>query len=221
MKHMPYFRVLEAFEQATCCPLCELERAAVRQDLDNVLYEFVNDPGVRACLAQSRGYCHRHAHILASLGKGSGVAILYEDQLHAYLKSLSEDERCSSNRRWKPDEGWANHDACPACQIQLQQRKHAIGVLCDGLAEPAMREAYERGPGVCAPHLIHVLKHARSPEQRQYLLAIQRRQVEALLAEIREFIRKQDYRFSHEGFGREGDSWRRAIHRMAGEAEVF
>lgn len=218
---MPYFRVLEALEQATGCPLCELERAAVRQYLDNVLYEFVNDPGVRASLAKSKGYCHRHAHILASLHKGSGVAILYEDQLAAYVESLSESERRVSNRRWKPDKEWTNHDACPACQIQLQQRKHAIGVLCDGLAEPAMREAYERCPGLCAPHLIHVLEHAHSPEQRQYLLAIQRRQVEALLAEIREFIRKQDYRFSDEGFGREGDSWRRAIHRLVGEVEVF
>jgi hypothetical protein len=40
--------------------------------------------------------------------------------------------------------------------------------------------------------------------------------MEKLRAELGEFIRKNDYRFIHEGFGTERDSWRRAVAMGAG-----
>jgi hypothetical protein len=36
-----------------------------------------------------------------------------------------------------------------------------------------------------------------------------------------EFHRKHDYRFSKEKFGKEGDSWIRAIEKMIGKEGVF
>jgi len=44
----------------------------------------------------------------------------------------------------------------------------------------------------------------------------QRRIWERLLAQLSEFIRKNDYRFRDEPVGEEGDAWLRAIAALAG-----
>ena len=56
-KHMGYFDclLLEALQKAKLCALCELEARSTRRYLDNLLYENVNDLGVRGALAWSRG----------------------------------------------------------------------------------------------------------------------------------------------------------------------
>ena len=41
--------------------------------------------------------------------------------------------------------------------------------------------------------------------------------MQSLLAELSEFIRKHDYRFTGEGMGEEGTSWIRAIEMVAGK----
>jgi hypothetical protein len=56
--------------------MCELEAAATRRYLDSLLYESVNDPGVRENLIRSQGYCLRHAHLLLGFKDGLGTAIL-------------------------------------------------------------------------------------------------------------------------------------------------
>ena len=43
---------------------------------------------------------------------------------------------------------------------------------------------------------------------------------DAFNAELAEFIRKNDYQFSAEGFGKEGDSWLRAIGMIAGSRKA-
>jgi hypothetical protein len=52
------------------------------------------------------------------------------------------------------------------------------------------------------------------------LVDLQRRTMGELRDELAEFIRKNDYRFRHEGFGKEGDSWLRAIGIICGEQDV-
>jgi hypothetical protein len=75
-EHLPYFTVLEAFQKAKGRAMCELEADAARRYLDSLLYESVNDPGVRENLIRSKGYCLRHAHLLLGFKDGLGTAIL-------------------------------------------------------------------------------------------------------------------------------------------------
>jgi len=51
------------------------------------------------------------------------------------------------------------------------------------------------------------------------LIAIHREKLEALHTELAELIRKNDYRFMKEGFGKEGDSWLRAVAMMVGSSK--
>lgn len=43
--------------------------------------------------------------------------------------------------------------------------------------------------------------------------------IAALDAELVELIRKYDYRFTAEGFGEEGNAWKRAIPKVSGEQD--
>ncbi len=76
-KHTAYFDMVDSFRKALGCALCEMEVRATRAYLENVLYECVNDHGVRRDLVQAKGYCRRHAHLLLAFGDGLGTAILY------------------------------------------------------------------------------------------------------------------------------------------------
>jgi hypothetical protein len=70
--------------------------------------------------------------------------------------------------------------------------------------------------GLCLPHLRRALPLARSPEAFAYLRDSTRTRLDALGAEMEEFIRKYDHRFRKEEWGAEADSWQRAIRWIAG-----
>lgn len=53
----------------------------------------------------------------------------------------------------------------------------------------------------------------------QALLAAQREAWAALMTEVDEFIRKNDYRFQHEPRGDEHDAWLRALDALVGVFE--
>jgi len=52
-------------------------------------------------------------------------------------------------------------------------------------------------------------------------LKIEAAKVKSIIEELKEFERKHDYRFSKEKFGKEGDSWIRAIEKLIGKEGVF
>jgi hypothetical protein len=221
-KHMSYFDVLEALQKAKVCALCELEARGMRRHLDNLLYENVNDVGVRGDLARSRGYCRRHAHMLLGFADGLGTAILYQAQVRLFLEFLKGlDSLPAKLRRKKPPKSWNQEALCPACVIQSQSRHGYLGTLLEWLGDPEMRKAFDASPGLCVPHLLLVLGQARDAASREYLVAAHIGKYSVLANELAEFVRKQDYRFRSEGFGKEKDSWQRAVNMMVGMKDVF
>jgi hypothetical protein len=72
--------------------------------------------------------------------------------------------------------------------------------------------------------VIHTLRAAEANGGHLHLralIAIQRRKYAHMVGELEEFCRKHDYRFSHESWGSESDSWLRAIEMLAGKPDVF
>lgn len=61
-----------------------------------------------------------------------------------------------------------------------------------------------------------VLLAAETPERLRWLLEEQRRRLDGLKAELEEYGRKHDYRYSHERYGKEGDDALRATEALAG-----
>ncbi|MBI3763863.1 MAG: hypothetical protein HY260_18620, partial [Chloroflexi bacterium] len=71
--------------------------------------------------------------------------------------------------------------------------------------------------GLCLAHLRRALELTRSESAFETLVTLERERLTAFLAELDEFLRKNDYRFRDEGFGPEGNSWRRAIAWIVGQ----
>jgi len=217
-KHISYHEVLEGLQHANGCPLCKLEAESVRRYLDSVLYESVNDPGVRSDLIRSRGYCVRHARRLAAMGNAFGIAGLYQDQIaliSEFLDRLPDNPPRSSllSREWQKTQ------CCPACLVEAKSRERYVWTLVNGLADEEMRNAYASSSALCMPHFLCVLEKTKAAETYRFVVARQREVIERLCHRLREFCRKHDYRFSHEGFGEESDSWLQAIRMVVGEGD--
>ncbi|NIA07094.1 MAG: hypothetical protein GWP14_05585 [Actinobacteria bacterium] len=221
-KGMVYFDILEALRKSKVCILCDLEFSNIRRYLDNLLYEKVNDVGVRRDLSRSRGYCRRHAHMLLEFADGLGSAILYRDQVQLFLDFLKGlDSLPGKLRSHNLPESW-NHEAlCPACVTQARCRKRYVECLLEWLGEPHLRKAFDDSPGLCVPHLLLVLGQIRDAASRTYLIGVQVSKFSALVEDLAEFIRKQDYRFCGQSPGREKGSWQRAVSMMVGVKDVF
>lgn len=220
-KHTSYYELLEAILEADACPLCKLEIRSVERYLSFLLHESVNDGTVREALIGSGGFCPRHAGFLGRTGSAFGIAVLYHDQVSLRLQSLDELllalKRNGRRRVSRP----SRSHGCPACCVQLESRQRFITVLLEWAEEPELQDALAAGCGFCFPHFLKVREASSDAGTAKRLIEIQQTKMRALLLELEDFQRKHDYRFSGEGFGRESDSWLRAIRAVVGEDGVF
>jgi len=219
-KHITYYELLDAVQNAAGCPLCDIEASSMKRYFESLLHESVNDPSVREALIRSRGYCHRHAHHLRSRGNGLGIAILYQDQIKLFLRSLDDLQTVTSKvvRKRTCARGT---EACPACRMQNECRSRYVSTLIEWIHDQEMQSALDASRGFCVPHFLALLDMPMDTKARTFLIEMQRARMTSLLRELEEFHRKRDYRFSGEGFGSESDSWSRAIRMMVGEDDVF
>jgi hypothetical protein len=202
-KSATYFSIVEACEKDGC-PLCRVEQDAVLKFLDTLFYEQVNELEMRERLRKSLGLCHEHAWLAADgmQGNALGLAILYDDLLRVALQQLHEK---TGKHHFAPT------GKCPACEQRESVGHRVLSVMTKYMAEDELREAIVRSEGLCLSHLSLILEHIKDPSTQAALLSVQQEKMEKLRAELGEFIRKNDYRFIHEGFGSERDAWRRAV----------
>lgn len=98
---------------------------------------------------------------------------------------------------------------CPACKVKTKMERIATLALLDGLRREEVVAEYSRSAGLCLSHFGLSLRLASDRRLKQNLLSSQIAIYRTLLAELDEFVRKQDYRFRDEPWGRETDSpWR-------------
>ncbi len=218
-RDMRYFDLLEACAQPGC-PVCRLALQAGQRYLDSVLYEGVNDPGVREGLRQARGYCREHAWQLTNqTGHALGVAILQRDVVETTLEQtattpLGRHARQRARRLLQRLQPTAD---CPACAYRRTTEDDVLRALLQYSDDEALAAALRDSAGLCLPHFRRALELVPDAGALHRLVDGQRRALARLRDELNEFIRKNDYRFRDEGFGPEGDSWQRAIGIVSGE----
>jgi len=215
-KHLPYYHILDGLRRADQCPLCALESEGLHRYMDSFLWEGVNDPGIRAGLILSKGYCARHAELLLSFRNGLGTAILYQDQVRLFLRLLDGLANASVRGASREVVRYAHHAECPLCLYQRESRQHNILSMVEGLGHEEMRDAFQASPGLCVPHFLHAVQATQSEATLRFLVETQLQKSRELLEELETFCRKHDHRYIHEGFGKEADSWVRAARMIAG-----
>jgi hypothetical protein len=105
---------------------------------------------------------------------------------------------------------------CPACQVLAESEEMLVQTLLATLPQPAFREAYMASAGVCLPHLRQALGQVEDEPTFTVLRDVAIAGEERLLAQLRDIIRKHDYRFRGEPVGAERGAAERAVHHVIG-----
>jgi Family of unknown function (DUF6062) len=234
-KSFTYFAVLEAFGKSGC-PVCRLMEEYSLSYLDALFYEQVNDVGIRRKLREARGFCNWHAWQAKRIASSAlGMAILAKDLLTEEITRLDHLLRGPSftineralNRRIAATsllgfiQGWYQKRDCPACEVMLEHERHALETILDFLHDTEFARRFANSAGLCVIHTMRAVERHGSHRYLRELIAVQRGKYAHLAGELEEFCRKHDYRFSHESWGAESDSWLRAIEFLVGKANIF
>jgi len=217
------------------CPVCRLASRAAERYLDGLLWESVNDPGLRHRVRASLGFCHEHGWGLVRPGASLGVAILMHDVLRTVLKEMSgarfDALPALSLRRahetldpGQPSAATANlvdgltpRAECPACAQAHEVEDTCLSTLIEHLlGENGLLSAYEASDGLCLPHFRQALARIRDESLFESLVMAQRSIWQRLDAELVEAIRKTDARFRDEPEGDESGAWLRGIAALSG-----
>ncbi len=219
-KHLLYYNLVSALGEARDCALCELESNYMHHYFETLLYENVNDPVLRDKLAKSGGFCHRHAHLLLSFNDALGMAILYRDQISILCRYLKKIKNISPKSLHEKIQNQSSGN-CPACTSEEQNRNNKIETFLEWIDDDELKRQFESGVGFCKEHLFAVIKQAKKPKTCSYIIEAHFEKYSRLLFELDEFIRKNDYKFVKEEFGKEGNSWLRAIKMLVGGKDNF
>lgn len=159
-RHSTFYDLLDSLAKSGCAVCAIVARTRWRY-LDSLAYENVNDPGVRAKLRESFGFCTRHAwYFVDTVREVFGAAIIYRDLLHTVqgltAGTLTRDVLNPSA-------------PCPACLAELHSAEFALATLAEAIDEPDLRAALDRSAGLCGPHLLRAMAVVR-PGARQKVL---------------------------------------------------
>jgi hypothetical protein len=224
LKNITYLDLIEACDEPGCL-VCTLMQKVVAGYIRMLFHEHVNDPTSRDKLRYSQGLCYEHIWLAidTNLGNALGVAIISNDVIGKLLQDLGKvsvkTNRFSSIKKIvgaSPDEEiLLPEKRCPVCLHEAEMLERILKTLVESIQKPELTDAIRNSDGICLPHLRGAVARSTSSEA-SLLLNLVRERWEQLQGELSEFIRKNDYRFSKEGFGAERDSWLRATASVTG-----
>ncbi len=207
------------------CPVCHGANRSAWNHIDSILWESVNDSGIRHRLRASHGFCREHLFMAARVARATasetGLATLLEDFLR-HVRSEAEgmsDGPTEGRRRRRDTAALPPHAACPACETADQTARNYLHILAgaDEDSEPGIAIRREER-GMCVPHLALGLAAASGGEERARLVSQYASGDDELRHSLIEFVGKHDYLRHHEGFtDLEKRAWPRAVARLVGE----
>ena len=225
IKNITYLDLIEACQKPGCLA-CTLTQEMVESYIRMLFHEHINDPPSRDKLRHSQGLCDQHIWLAidGQLGNALGVAIISNDVIGKLLQDLNEinfeNNRLTKFRKLlNPGNNQSlliPEKDCPICLHQKLVEERVLKTLVATVQRQELTSAIRESDGICLPHLRQSLEMNASAQTQQLLLDLARDRWEKLADELSEFIRKNDYRFSKEGFGTERDSWLRATASLKG-----
>ena len=214
-----YHDLLDAFSEPGC-PVCRLALRSIERFIASTNRDLVNTPDVWNEIMASQGFCNLHAQQWLSTAHPLGTAFIYEALLERIGKEI-ERQKPGKGGGLRSRLGAGNPSAlmpekrCLVCLHREEQEALLIATLLKGFGETSFRTLYQRSPGLCVPHLRTALGAANGEVfdlLRNHALNEQAR----LRDQLKEIIRKHDYRYRDEPIGEERDATERAVNLIAG-----
>ena len=223
MPDLSNFDLAAALTQ-TGCPLCRVLRQGELRDIASFAREGRFAPQARMRFLRAGGYCPRHAWLLhafaAETRHGMVIVDLYERLVTSDRNRIRELlDRFAKGRVRRGTQIMRRSGRCPACAEADARLGRKRVFLVELLREQRALQAYLRSDGLCIPHLADVVDAAgrSDPAIARALLEDADRRLRELAADLAEFDRKRDYRYSHEPKGKEQLSWTRVVQLYGGE----
>jgi hypothetical protein len=206
-KFVGYDDLLKLLEKPEC-PVCTIVRRSIQSFLGVAFVEQLTVPEFREPLRASFGYCNAHSVYVRGFARNRlramGVAIVYEDIL-AYVQDFMQKEKVVPAV-----------SGCPLCRLHQEIESYAIHLIADYCNDEEFQDRYESSTGVCLPHL-HAILGLLIGDERKFIMKSHVMKLETQLRNVQGFIRKHDYRFTHEKMTEaEATSWKDAIRFVAG-----
>jgi hypothetical protein len=226
------------------CPVCTVVLEYLERSIDNWEYEGFSDVAHRYELIHSRGFCPLHTWQLAQRSNGFRLGLIYNEILTDVEQELDRDysklsvadsavpKRTSSLKKWwsrlfhrtaeSPAKADPRYDQCPFCRTRSNIEQRVVSTLVQQLRSEEMRLLLSQTTGLCLVHLAQARHQAEveEPMVSRHILACQLTCTRRVLEELRELVRKHDYRFLDEPRGNEMTSWRRGAELCAGNPGV-
>jgi Family of unknown function (DUF6062) len=226
------------------CPVCTVVLEYLERSIDNWEYEGFSDVAHRYELIHSRGFCPLHTWQLAQRSNGFRLGLIYNEILTDVEQELDRDYRkltvadSTVSKSTPPLKKWwsrrfhltveapakvnPRYDQCPFCRTRSNIEQRVISTLVQQLRSEEMRLLLSQTSGLCLVHLAQARHQAaeEEPTVSGHILACQLACTRRVLEDLRELVRKHDYRFLDEPRGNEMTSWRRAAQLYAGNPGV-
>ncbi len=199
-KHAIYQKLQETMQEPGC-PICHIGQAAGRRYLDILLFESVNDPGIRKQLESSLGFCYYHSRELLTFpGKRLGAGIIEQHMLKVALRQIHQTSAPSRRLFFsKRDENRKIEKApCPACEQAEAAEGRATKDMLQHFVDDLDQPLAEAG-GLCLNHVQQALSLCEDKETHSALIRLHEPLWQEQIVLLDEFIRKHDHRFRHEG----------------------
>lgn len=222
----PYRNIrLEEAMELPGCPVCRMVVQRVSQSIKSIENELVLDPGYREKIDSAWGFCNVHAQLWMEQAQPLSTAIIYEAVLGRVSRQMEQRSSGKSSiggLRSKLSAGGRDCAAlvessvCPLCRTRDDQEREIVAHLLFELQASAFQQRYASSGGLCVVHLNRALCAGPSPAALQALRAHMDATHDQLRAQLREVIRKHDYRFSDEVAGAEWEAIARSVRHVAG-----
>lgn len=224
------------------CPVCLLQAEQEQRSLGQLFAEQVTDPEARSRFLAGNGLCGAHAAAALSRHEAVGLSILYESllghlegRLGAAAEALARPAGWQAQgRRQQAAAQLQGAAGCPVCEAGESRAVRALAGVRAAVATPEFREVYSRSEGLCLAHLTRLVGECAGGGALPWLegalpwlegapaadlawvVAAEQQKLAALRLELAEFLRKQDYRFSHLPDGPERDAYVRSVRKVTG-----
>ncbi len=236
MKHRRFFKqrdassinllrheLIEAMQEPGCA-LCGLAQRKSLRYVETLLESAVIDVEQRDDWRHAGGFCEPHAAMAITVVNSAGsLAILYEDAFQHELVHLAQLIPHPKNSWWQRRrqrlvqrvQHWLQmrqrRSQCPICRSWQAQEQLYMAVLLDHAEDDGVIHTLSQSDGLCMPHIASLLQFDASHSHLGAVLAAEYACLERLHGDLKEFNRKQDYRYAHESYGREADAWQRVV----------
>jgi hypothetical protein len=211
-----------------CSNLIDSERDAIR----SFLWDGMASPDVRGQFLKGGGFCPRHFWIAKRVENegwpsgGISVAVLCQDLIERLIANLPHDADLTRREAMGPFRLRRKvqfpqlGSECIFCRDRIEREQSLLDDLQYLKNKASWSERVVQSP-LCVHHALMALQIWRDPADKLDLCSPLRARLQGIQADLKEFIRKHDWKHRDEPPGREKDAALRAMQILTGQQRQF